>query len=157
MRKCPNIVKSLAQDRFGTDFYDATKSLKPFKSSFMLNKQTTQKEEVRLDANVGEHIGYELGAKMIKDYYDKYNESGYQFIGKNVLSQILQQPGCIGLNIFKGLNEVGEKTYVITGVDKDGQPLLEVTAVNKNGEINYREGIVADRNITVKGWYDDIF
>lgn len=157
MRNCPNYVKSLAQDRIGTDFYDATKSLKPFKPSIMLNSQTTQKEEVRLDANVGEHIGYELGAKMIKDYYDKYNDNGYQFIGKNVLTQILEQPGCVGLNIFKGLNESGEKTYVITGVDSEGQPILEVTAVNKNGEIHNKEGIVADRNITVKGWYDDIF
>lgn len=123
----------------------------------MLNKQITQKEEVRLDANVGEHIGYELGAKMIKDHYDRYNDNGYQFIGKNILLEILSQPGCVGLNIFKGLNESGDKTYVITGVSSDGQPLLEVTAVNKNGEIHYKEGIVADRNITIKGWYDDIF
>lgn len=156
MRKCPNIVKSLAQDRFGTDFYDAIKSLKPFKSSFMLNKQTTQKEEVRLDANVGEHIGYELGAKMIKDYYDKYNEGGAHFVGRNIIEKILQQPDCIGIKIFKALNEEGNKTYVMTGVNSEGQPILEITAVNPNGEMKIEEGIVADRK-TFTGWVDIIF
>lgn len=123
----------------------------------MLNKESNQKEEIRIDANVGEHIGYEVGAKMIKDYHDKHNDNGYQFIGRNIIEQMITQPGCIGLNIFKGLNESGEKTYVLTGVKENGQPLLEVTAVNKQGEIHFKEGIVADRNVQVKGWYEDLF
>ncbi|MGL6268923.1 MAG: hypothetical protein ACRC2O_13415, partial [Chitinophagaceae bacterium] len=99
-------------------------------------------EQKKLHANVGEHIGYELGAKMIKDYYDKYQEAGSQFVGRNILDQILAQPGCMGIKIFKALNEAGEKTYVLTGVDQDGQVMLEVTAVNPNGEIKKTEGIV---------------
>lgn len=113
-------------------------------------------EQKQLHANVGEHIGYELGAKMIKDYYDKFQEAGSQFVGRNILDQILAQPGCIGIKIFKALNEVGEKTYVITGVDQEGQLMLEVTAVNPNGEIKKAEGIVADRNER-DGWVEIIF
>jgi len=110
-------------------------------------------EEKTLHANIGEHIGYELGAKMVKDYYDKYQEAGSQFVGRNILDQILAQPGCIGIKIFKALNEAGEKTYVLTGVNQEGQEMLEVTAVNPFGEIKKQEGIVADRNQR-DGWYD---
>lgn len=113
-------------------------------------------ETKRLDANVGEHIGYELGAKMIKDYFDKYQEGGSQFVGRNILDQILAQPGCVGIKIFKALNEEGEKTYVLTGVDQEGNLQLEITAVNPNGEMKKQEGIVADRN-NRDGWVDIVF
>lgn len=112
-------------------------------------------EEKQLHANVGEHIGYELGAKMIKDYYDTYQEAGSQFVGRNILDQILAQPGCIGIKIFKALNEAGEKTYVLTGINQEGQLMLEVTAVNPNGEIKKSEGVVADRS-GGGGWFDDV-
>jgi hypothetical protein len=90
---------------------------------------------------------------MIKDYFDKYQESGSQFVGRNILEQILAQPGCIGIQIYKGLNETGQKSYVLTGVNKDGHPILEITAVNPNGEIKKEEGIVADRNVEKIGWF----
>lgn len=108
-----------------------------------------------VDESVGEHIGYDLGVKMVKDYYDQYGEGGAQFVGKNILEQILQQPGCIGVNIYKALNEKGEKTYVLVGLDKENEPILEITAVNPNGQINKQEGIVADRNFGL-GWFDTI-
>lgn len=120
----------------------------------MLNNETTIREEMKLDANVGEHIGYELGAKMIKDYFDQHKETGYQFIGRNIIEKILAQPGCIGINLFKALNEKGEKTLVVTGVNEFGKPIIEITAVNPKGEINKIEGIVADRNREVPGWYE---
>jgi DhnA family fructose-bisphosphate aldolase class Ia len=112
-------------------------------------------EEKNLHANIGEHIGYELGAKMVKDYYDKYQEAGSQFVGRNILDQILAQPGCIGIKIFKALNEAGEKTYVLTGVNQEGNEMFEVTAVNPVGEIKKQEGIVADRSGNT-GWFEDI-
>jgi hypothetical protein len=113
----------------------------------------TVKNEPLVHANVGEHIGYELGAKMIKDYFDTYNEVGSQFVGRNILEKILEQPNCIGIRIFKALNENGEKTYVITGVDESGKPILELTAVNPSGELSKNEAIIADRNINM-GWWD---
>lgn len=106
-----------------------------------------------VDESVGEHIGYDLGVKMVKDYYDQFGEGGAQFVGRNILEQILQQPGCIGINIYKALNEKGDKTYVLVGLDKENEPILEITAVNLNGEIKKQEGIVADRNFGL-GWFD---
>ena len=118
----------------------------------MQNNETV-KTEPQVHANVGEHIGYELGAKMVKDYYDKYKEAGCQFVGKNIIQQILSQPDCIGINIFKALNEDGQKTYVLTGVNSEGKPILEIAAVNPSGELTKSEAIVADRN-TLMGWWD---
>jgi hypothetical protein len=110
-------------------------------------------EEKKLNPEVGEHIGYELGAKMVKDYTDTYNEFGSQFIGKNIILEILSQPGCIGIKIFNALNESKQKTYVLTGVDEKGNPILDYTIVNPYGEIKNTEGIVADR-IERDGWVD---
>lgn len=118
-----------------------------------MNKGTSLREEKRLNPDVGEHIGYELGAKMVKDYYDTYQEFGSQFIGKNIIEKILSQPGCIGIKLFNALNENNQKTFVITGVDTNGNPILEYAIVNPLGEIRTSEGIVADR-IERDGWVD---
>ncbi len=109
--------------------------------------------EKTLHAGIGEHIGYELGAKMVKDYCDKYQEAGAQFVGRNILEKILDQPGCIGIKIFKALNEAGEKTYVLTGVNQEGNAMFELTTVAPNGELAKCDGIVADRN-KGGGWFD---
>ena len=119
----------------------------------MLKSKVTEERQI-VDETVGEHIGYDLGVKMVKDYYDQYGEGGAQFVGRNILTQILDQPGCIGINIYKALNEKGEKTYVLVGLDKENQPILEITGVNPNGQLNTQEGIVADRNKVVQGWFE---
>ncbi len=111
-------------------------------------------EEKLLTEQAGEHIGYDLGLKMVKDHYDAFGEGNAQFVGKNILEQILAQPDCIGINIYKALNEKGEKTYVLVGLDKANQPILDITAINSNGQLQKSEGIVADRNVVVKGWFD---
>jgi hypothetical protein len=91
---------------------------------------------------------------MVKDYYDQYGEGGAQFVGKNIIQQIIDQPGCIGINIYKALNEKGDKTYVLVGLDSENQPILEITAINPNGELKIQEGIVADRNKVIQGWFE---
>lgn len=120
----------------------------------MLNKEAIIHEEKKFHPGIGENVGYELGSKMVKDYHDKFKENSYQFIGKNILNEVLAQPGCIGINIIKALNESGEKTYVIVGVREDGSPILKFPAVNPKGELKLQEGIVADRNVEVPGWLD---
>jgi hypothetical protein len=118
-------------------------------------KSKTNITDNKVDETIGEHIGYDLGVKMVKDYYDKYGEGGAQFVGRNILQQILDQPGCIGINIYKALNEKGEKTYVLVGLDQENDPILEITSVTPNGQLNKTEGIVADRNFGL-GWFDTI-
>ena len=120
----------------------------------MLKSNIEIQEQKLVDETVGEHIGYDLGVKMVKDYFDKFGEGGAQFVGKNIIEKILNQSECIGINIYNALNEKGEKTYVLVGLDKENNPILNITAVNLEGQINNIDGIVADRSKVVQGWID---
>lgn len=121
----------------------------------MLKSNVEIQEQKLVDETVGEHIGFDLGVKMVKDYFDKYGEGGAQFVGKNIIQDIISQPGCIGINIYKALNENGEKTYVLVGLDKENNPILNYSVVNTDGQIKTNEGIVADRNYGL-GWFEDV-
>ena len=120
----------------------------------MLKSNVEVHEQKLVDETVGEHIGYDLGVKMVKDYYDATGIGAAQFVGKNIIERILSQPDCIGINIYNALNERGEKTYVLVGLDKENNPILNITAVNLEGQINQLNGIVADRSKVVNGWFE---
>ena len=101
-------------------------------------------------SQVGEEIGSDLGAKMVKDFNDAFptEVKGY-YIGKEILQQILDQPNCVGIRFYNALNEAGCKTLVYVGIDESNNLLSEIISVNDNGEITRKEGIVADRSTTV--------
>lgn len=120
----------------------------------MLKSNIEIQEQKLVDATAGEDIGFDLGVKMVKDYFDATGIGTAQFVGKNIIEKILNQPECIGINIYNALNEKGEKTYVLVGLDNENNPILNITAVNLDGQINYMDGIVADRSKVVQGWFD---
>lgn len=97
-------------------------------------------------AAVGEEIGYELGKQMVSDYQTA-NPTDVQFyeIGRNILDQILAQPGCEGIRFYNAYNELGQKTLVYVGLDKKGKAMFEYTCVNNEGVLKSDKGIVADR------------
>jgi hypothetical protein len=120
----------------------------------MLKSNIEIQEQKLVDETSGEDIGFELGVKMVKDYYDITGIGTAQFVGKNIIEKILRQPECIGINIYNALNERGEKTYVLVGLNKENNPILNITAVNVEGQINHIDGIVADRSKVVQGWFE---
>lgn len=99
-------------------------------------------------ANVGADIGHEEGYKMVSAFREAYPEAvpGH-FIGKNILTQILDQPGCVGVSFRKGLNEAGHEHLVYTGVDAEGNDILTYSVVTTTGDIQLESGIVADKTI----------
>lgn len=98
-------------------------------------------------AEVGEDIGFELGAKMIKNYYDQNQDDVLaHFMGRNMIEAILAQPGVVGIRMFHALNDIGIKQIVLVGVDADGNNILNYSEVGENGELIRRKGIVADRS-----------
>ncbi|HTJ13819.1 MAG TPA: hypothetical protein VL547_17405 [Dinghuibacter sp.] len=101
-------------------------------------------------ASVGENIGAELGAKMVKNYYDANPEQAYgHLIGRDILEQLLAQPGCAGLSIHPGYEEGSNvRTLVFAAVDVDGQQILKYTTVTESGNIQMNDGIVVDHIIT---------
>ena len=83
------------------------------------------------------------------------------FVGRNILEQVMAQPGCVGIKFYNAYNEVGAKTLVYVGVTAEGTDMLSVSTINTNGELNQVKGIVADRvrlpgsDDTLEGnWWD---
>ena len=103
-------------------------------------------------ASIGEEIGLELGAQMVKSYDCTHPEDVKSYlIGREIIEKILAQPGCGGLKLYNALNEAGEKTLVYLGVDSTGNPLLKYTIINNAGELTIEKSIIADRVRTDTG------
>jgi hypothetical protein len=104
-------------------------------------------------ATLGEAISHDLGAKMVKDFQDANPEATeWYYIGKNIISQILSQPDCVGIRFYNALNEEGKTTLVYVGVDSKGKSIYEYTVVGADGELSKDKAIVADR--TILNWSD---
>src|SRR5687767_3930087 len=111
-----------------------------------------------LTATVGEEIGQALGAQMITAYRKQNPEDVLSyFIGRNILEQIMTQPGCVGIKFYNAYNEVGQKTLVYVGVNGEGCDMLTISSVGINGELSSEKGIVADRvrtpDFPTSGWW----
>lgn len=102
---------------------------------------------VKSVALIGEEISHELGAKMVKDYQDTYaNDTTCYQIGRNIIDEILGQPGCVGIRFYNAINELGQKTLVYVGVDQQNNPIYEYTVVSSTGTLSSVRAIVADRS-----------
>jgi len=99
-------------------------------------------------ADVGEDIGLEEGARLVNAFREANPDAvpGY-FIGRNILDQILNQPGCVGISFRKCLSDEGQEHLVYVGVDADGKDILTYSVVTTTGDIMVEDGIVADRTI----------
>lgn len=99
-------------------------------------------------AAVGEDIGPELGAKMVKDFQDAFpNENPWLFSGREIIQRILNQPDCQGIRFYNALNELGEKTLVSVGIDSMGNIIDQVITIDATGKMTKGNAIVADRKV----------
>jgi hypothetical protein len=107
-----------------------------------------QKElQVKKDySKVGEEISHQLGAEFVKAYHERNPNDTYSYhIGRNIIDQILAQPGCVGLRFYNALNEEGQKTLVYVGIDASGLDIVKRTVVQEDGSMVTKNRIVADR------------
>ncbi|MEP6597343.1 MAG: hypothetical protein ABJA71_15430 [Ginsengibacter sp.] len=97
-------------------------------------------------AEVGEDIGLSEGKQLVKAFREANPDAttGY-YIGRNILDQILAQPGCVGINFRKCLTEMNQEHLVYTGVDAEGKDILEFSVVTNTGDLVNQNGIVADK------------
>jgi hypothetical protein len=108
----------------------------------MMQKELTTKKDY---AAVGGEISHEMGNEMIKAFQTACPEGQAGFmLGRNILEQILAQPGCVGIRFHNAINAEGNRTVVYIGMDANGNDLTHHTMVAENGTINSKEGIVAD-------------
>ena len=108
----------------------------------------TQNEllETKTLAEVGEDIGLSEGVQLVNAFKaaNPAATQGY-YIGRNIIDQILSQPGCVGINFRKCLTETNEEHLVYTGVDADGKDILTYSVVTTTGDVVKQDAIVADR------------
>jgi hypothetical protein len=112
----------------------------------MLNTQlpTVIEQKKSFSPQAGEEIGYEKGAKMVKNYCDRNNEEmNSHFIGRDIIEAILAQPGATGITILPGLDTLGNAQPVLVGVNANGNYISNVTSVGANGQLKKQQGIVA--------------
>ncbi len=114
----------------------------------MMDTKITQAGEFAVEltneyaTSTGEVIGYEKGAKMVKNYYDATHNIKSHFIGREMIEAILSQPGAAGINILYGRNENGNNQPIMLGVDTDGKYILNFTTIDCNGELSKQKGMI---------------
>ena len=62
------------------------------------------------------------------------------FFGFEIINQILNQNGCIGIRMYYGLDGNGKKVIMLVGVDSEGENIISTSEEFLDGE----EGIIAD-------------
>ena len=114
------------------------------KTELFVVKGKVYEQKKGYSAEVGKDIGYDKGAKMIKNYFDQNKDDVLaHFMGRNILESILAQPEVIGIRMFYGVNELGLRQPVMVGVDEKGNNVLNYTTIGDNGQITRNKGIVA--------------
>ena len=108
--------------------------------------------ETKSLSEVGENIGLSEGIALVNAFKNANPTAtqGY-YIGRNIIEQILAQPGCVGINFRKCLTNENQEHLVYTAVDAEGKDILEYSVVNKTGDIVKQDAIVADKTL----WWDD--
>ncbi|HEY8660015.1 MAG TPA: hypothetical protein VIL78_13355 [Hanamia sp.] len=102
--------------------------------------------ETKTLAEVGEDIGLAEGMQLIQNFREANpNATPGYYIGRNIIDQILNQPGCVGISFRKCLSENNEEHLVYTGVDAEGKDILTYSVVTITGDIVKHDGIVADK------------
>ncbi len=99
-------------------------------------------------AQVGKDIGLAEGTKLVQNFREaEPNATPGYYIGRDIIDQILSQPGCVGINFRKCLSQTSEEHLVYTGVDAEGKDILSFSVVTKTGDMETYDGIVADKII----------
>jgi hypothetical protein len=110
----------------------------------MMQKELLTKKDY---AKVGEEISHELAADFITAFDKTYPSDIKWFsMGRNILEQILAQPGCAGIRFYNGINEKGQKTLVYVGMDTEGRDIVKKVVVEEDGSLVKVNATVADRN-----------
>ncbi|XOV66988.1 MAG: hypothetical protein ACFHU9_15285 [Fluviicola sp.] len=81
------------------------------------------------DGTEGGSISLSAGAALTKEYR-KQNPGATKghFFGKDILHDLLNQSGCMGIRMYYGLDEDGNKELVLVGADADENDLTALVA-----------------------------
>jgi hypothetical protein len=81
------------------------------------------------DGTEGGLITLKEGSAMTAAYRAAHpGETKGHFIGKDILNELLAQEDCMGLRIYYGIDEEGNKQIVTVGANSEEDDLLEKVA-----------------------------
>ncbi len=84
--------------------------------------------------NSGEQINLETALSLVRSYRAQYpNNIKAHLVGATLLRSILEQPGCVGIRIYQGLDENRVLAPVLVGVDENGEDMTQGVMVDKLG------------------------
>ena len=81
-----------------------------------------------LNGTEGEIITLAEGAAMTKQWRRTNSNGNAVFYGKDILEQLLNQSGCVGIRFHFGIDTDGKNSLVLTGVDADENDILSIIA-----------------------------
>lgn len=74
----------------------------------------------------GEEITLTEAAGMTANYREENpNETKGHFMGKTLIQAILDQTDCVGIRIYYGIDDEGNKELILVGVDENEDDLYE--------------------------------
>ncbi len=77
----------------------------------------------------GEEITLQEAAQLTASYRAAHpNEIKGHFMGKNILKSIMDQPGCVGIRVYHGINTDGSREIVLVGADANGDDMTALVA-----------------------------
>lgn len=77
----------------------------------------------------GGQISMEVAANLTANYrLHNPNQIIARFFGREILEQILAQENCMGIRMYYGIAENGDKELVLVGADQDENDLLNLVA-----------------------------
>lgn len=81
------------------------------------------------DGREGGAITLASGSAMTKEFRSR-NPGSIQarFFGKDIINEILNQEGCMGLRLYYGIDEDGNNQIVMVGADSDENDMLDLVA-----------------------------
>lgn len=89
----------------------------------------------KYDGSDGARIDLTVARQWAQNYRSTFpNDIRSYYFGRDILDQILLQPGCTGIRIYFAINAQNERTLLIAGVDSSGDTMLPVSPVVMPGE-----------------------
>lgn len=82
----------------------------------------------KFDSQAGTPIGAEKASKYTKKYQNKYckNTTFANYCGRGAILEILKNPDCVGVRMYRAINESGKYGAIVVGVDSKGNDIVEI-------------------------------
>lgn len=96
-----------------------------------------------IDSKVGDPIDLATAKKWAANYRGTLKNTGDRrahYFGSEIIQQILSQSNCVGIRIYYGIDDLGNKQLMLIGVDSNGNDLLPMAGARTNDEGN----VIAD-------------